>query len=56
MTTKPITTLPYDPMQSPRRPEVPRLAEQLKRQNPGWSAMRCLSEAKLIVTSKPQKA
>lgn len=56
MTTKPITSIPYDPMESPRRPEVPRLAEQLKRQHPGWSAQRCLIEAKRIVTNKPKES
>jgi hypothetical protein len=39
-----------------RRPEVARLAEQLKRQNPSWSEEECRIQAKLIVTSKPQKA
>lgn len=38
-----------------RRPEVARLAAQLKRQHPSWSEEKCLIQAKLIVTSKPQR-
>jgi len=36
-----------------RRPEVPRLAEELQRQHPRWSRLRCLTEAKHIATAKP---
>lgn len=35
-----------------RRPEVPRLAVQLQRQNPSWDAARCLTEAKARATQK----
>ncbi len=38
-----------------RRPEVPRLAEQLSRQNHSWSKQRCLIEAKKIVTNMSRK-
>jgi hypothetical protein len=39
-----------------RRPEVARLAEQLQRQNPAWSLERCLTQAKLAITTKTAKA
>lgn len=51
-----MTTITRKPQPLIRRPEVARLAEQLKRQNPSWSEEKCRIQAKLIVTSKPQKA
>lgn len=44
--------VPLNPAQQPRRPEVARLAVQLKRQHPDWSERHCITQAKLIVTSK----
>lgn len=49
-----MTTTKPDPT-FVRRPEVPRLAEQLSRQNPSWNKQRCLIEAKQIITNKPRK-
>lgn len=48
-----MTTITRKPEPLIRRPEVARLAEQLKRQNPSWTEERCRTQAKLIVTSKP---
>lgn len=50
-----MTTTKPDPT-FVRRPEVLRLAEQLKRQNPSWSEELCRITAKQIVTSKPKKS
>ena len=35
-----------------RRPEVAKLASYLKRQHPDWSNEQCVTQAKLIVTSR----
>lgn len=35
-----------------RRPAVAKLAQEIQRQNPGWSAYRCAAEAKARLTEK----
>lgn len=35
-----------------RRPGIAKLAEDIQRQNPGWSARRCAVEAKARYTEK----
>lgn len=35
-----------------RRPQAPLIAEKLRKENPGWSAQRCLVEAKILATQK----
>lgn len=50
-----MTTVTRKPEPLIRRPEVARLAEQLKRENPSWSDEKCRIQAKLTVTSKPAK-
>jgi hypothetical protein len=52
----PFTTITRKPEPPIRRPEVARLAEQLKRQNPSWTEDQCRIQAKLIVTSKPTQS
>jgi hypothetical protein len=35
-----------------RRPGIEKLAQEIQRQNPGWSARRCAVEAKARLTEK----
>lgn len=51
-----MTTVTRKPQPLIRRPEVARLAEQIKRQNPQWSDLRCMTEAKARWTSKPTQS
>lgn len=50
-----MTTAQRKPDPPIRRPEVARLAAQLQRQHPDWSAEQCATQAKLTVTSKAPK-